>query len=399
MKQKKTKRKRWCRLRHRLIQALVRPPFRLYCRIKYGFTARPFRDKRQVLAIMNHQTAFDQFFVSLVLRRPVYFLASEDLFSMGLLSRLLSFAVAPIPIRKSATDVRAVMTSKRVAAEGGTIAVFPEGNRTYSGRTGYIKESIAPFIRALGLPVAIIRCEGGYGVQPRWSDGCRRGRMTAGVFRVLEPEEYKALSDEELFALISRELYVDEGCPSGEFKSDRLAEHLERAIYYCPFCGMARHESCGNVITCTACHHTVEYLPTKELSGLDRPHPYRFVSEWSDAQSAAIRALDLAPYRDTPLFCDTVDTYDCEVGKKKCKTAEGTDLLAYADRFSVGGESLAFSDITGVSVLGRNKLNIYLGARVLQLAGDASLNVLKYMNLYYSVREREGKEDAGFLGI
>ena len=399
MKKKTEKRKRWCRLRHRVIQALLRPAFRLYCRVKYGFTARPFRDKRQFLAIMNHQTAFDQFFVSLVLRRPVYFLASEDLFSLGLLSRLLSYATAPIPIRKSATDVRAVLTSKRVAAEGGTVAVFPEGNRTYSGRTGYIKPSIVPFVRALKLPLAIIRCCGGYGVQPRWSDGCRRGRMTAGVTRIVEPEEYAALSDEELFALIREALYVDEGCPSGEYRSDRLAEHLERAIYYCPFCGMARHTSSGNFITCTACGHTVEYLPTKELRGCARAHPYRFVGEWYLAQEEALRALDLAPYGDTPLFCDTVDTFDCETGKKKRRTAEGVVLSAYADRFSVCGESLAFSEVTGVSVLGRNKLNIYLGARVLQLAGDASLNVLKYMNLYYSAREREGKENAGFLGI
>lgn len=399
MKQKSTGRKPWCRLRHRLIQALLRPAFRLYCRFKYGFTARPYRDKRQVLAIMNHQTAFDQFFVSLVLGRPVYFLASEDLFSMGLLSRLLSFATAPIPIRKSATDVRAVMTAKRVAREGGTIAVFPEGNRTYSGRTGYIKESIAPFIRALGLPVAILACRGGYGVQPRWSDGCRRGRMTAEVTSVLEPWEYAELSDDELFALISRLLYADEGRVTGEYRGNRLAEHLERCIYYCPFCGMAAHESLGNFITCLSCRHTVEYLPTKELLGVERPHPYRFVTEWYDAQESALRSLDLTPYLDAPLFCDTVDVYECEVGEKKRRTAEGATLLGYADRFLVGGETLSFSEVTGVSVLGRNKLNIYVGARVVQLAGAPSLNVLKYMNLYYSVKEREGREHAGFLGI
>jgi 1-acyl-sn-glycerol-3-phosphate acyltransferase len=63
--------------------------------------------------------------------------------------------------------MKAVKTCVRVAKEGGTIAIAPEGNRTYSGVTESIKPSITGLIRLLRIPVAIFRIEGGYGVHPR----------------------------------------------------------------------------------------------------------------------------------------------------------------------------------------------------------------------------------------
>ena len=44
---------------------------------------------RAYLILMNHQTAFDQFFVGMAFKGPVYYVASEDLFSNGWISSLL----------------------------------------------------------------------------------------------------------------------------------------------------------------------------------------------------------------------------------------------------------------------------------------------------------------------
>ena len=404
MKQKSKKRKPWVRPRHRLVTAILRLVLGPVCRLRYGLRVRRFRDKRQVLAVMNHQTAFDQFFVSLVLDRPVYYLASEDLFSLGWVSSLIRYLVAPIPIRKSATDARAVMTAMRVAKEGGSIGIFPEGNRTYSGRTGNIKESIAPFARALRLPIAVLRAEGGYGVHPRWSDTVRRGGMTVGVVRVIEPEEIAALSDAELYELLVRELAVDEGEPSGCFRGAHRAEYLERALYYCPFCGFARLESHGATVTCTSCGRSVEYGEDKSLSGVGFPFPYRTVTEWYAAEEDAIRALDLAPYRDTPLFRDEAAELEVVPFRRRRLLHERVALAVYADRFTFGegdgAREIPFDGVTAVSVLGRNKLNIYVGAEIVQLKGDERFCALKYMHVYYRAKnEKEGNRYAEFLGI
>ena len=204
--QQKKKRESWIKTRHKVITAVLKPIIGTYTRWKFGIDVRKFTQQgdRQYLVVMNHQTSFDQFFIAMAFDGPIYYIATEDIFSLGWLSRLLSWAVAPIPIKKQTTDLKAVKTCLRVAKEGGTIALAPEGNRTYSGRTVYIKPSIAKLAKTLRLPVAVFRIEEGYGIQPRWSDAVRKGRMKAYVSRVIEPEEYKALTDDEFFAVLEK---------------------------------------------------------------------------------------------------------------------------------------------------------------------------------------------------
>ena len=113
----KTKQKSWVRPRHNFIIRLAALVLYPWTKLKYHIRIEPCKDlqTRQCLIIMNHQTAFDQFFVSFAaFPRHAYFVASDDLFSLGLLSKLLSWAVAPIPIKKQSTDVQAVMDGKQL---------------------------------------------------------------------------------------------------------------------------------------------------------------------------------------------------------------------------------------------------------------------------------------------
>ena len=208
MEQDRQKKERvpWLRPRHRVVRNIAYAVLYPYTKLKYNIKIEPFREQgdRAYLILMNHQTAFDQFFVGMTFRGPVYYVASEDLFSNGWISSLLRWLVAPIPIKKQTSDVAAVKNCVRVAKEGGTIAIAPEGNRTYSGRTGYMNPAIASLTKLIKLPVALLRIEGGYGVHPRWSDVVRRGKMRAYVSRVIEPEEYAGLSKSELFSELLR---------------------------------------------------------------------------------------------------------------------------------------------------------------------------------------------------
>ena len=152
----------WVKPRHRIAVALVHLFFGFYVRMRYHITIEPFREqcKRPYLIVMNHQTAYDQFFVGMTFHRPVYYVASEDLFSMGWVSSLIRWLVEPIPIRKQTTDIQAVKNCIRVAREGGTICLAPEGNRTFHGKTIYMNPAIGGLAKKLGLPIAIFRIEG-----------------------------------------------------------------------------------------------------------------------------------------------------------------------------------------------------------------------------------------------
>ena len=407
MKPKKKKKKKWMSRRHAVITAMAYGILAPYTRWKYGVDVQRFKEqgKRQYLIIMNHQTAFDQFFVGMAFRGPVYYLATEDIFSNGFVSKLLKWAVNPIPIKKQTLDMKAIMNCLQVAREGGTIALAPEGNRTYSGQTAYIKPAIAKLVRKLGLPLAIFRIEEGYGVQPRWSDDVRRGKMRAYVSRVVEPEEYKNLSDDELFDIIQTGLDVNEACEGGPFRSAHLAEYLERAIYVCPVCGLAAHESYGDLMECTKCHKKVRYLPSRALEGVDGEFPFRFVADWYAYQCDVVNRMDPAMYTSEPLFRDTARLSEVILYQKKIVLQEAAAFSLYGDRIVIneGAENelaMPFEAVASVAVLGRNKLNIYFGDKVYQVKGDKRFNALKYVNLYHRyMNVKEGNPDGKFLGL
>ena len=120
--------KQWMKPRHRLVRTLLLPVFSLYVKAKYHIDIEKFRNQqnRPYLILYNHQTAFDQFFVDISFKGPIYYLATEDIFSMGFVSSIIRYLVAPIPIKKQTMDLSAVKTCIRVAREGGSIAIAPE---------------------------------------------------------------------------------------------------------------------------------------------------------------------------------------------------------------------------------------------------------------------------------
>ena len=405
MKQKKNKKKRWIKPRHKVVRALLEIPISLLCKIRYGVKITKFREdkKRPYLILYNHQTAFDQFFVGAAFRDPIYYLASEDLFSNGWVSSLIKYLVEPIPIKKQTTDVKAIMNCIRVAREGGSIAIAPEGNRTYSGETVYMSPTIAPLARKMGMPILLFRIEGGYGVQPRWSDVTRRGEMSAYVSRVIEPEEYKEMTDDELFAIIRDGLYQNEAKADKEYLHRKSAEYIERAIYTCPDCGLTTLESHGDLVECKRCGKKVRYLPTKELEGVNCEFPHHFILDWYNAQIDFISSLDLTPYLDKAMYTDRVSVKEVIPNEKKIPCGDGTAFL-FGDRIELdmtdGKMIFPFDECSAVTVLGRNKLNIYHGGKIYQLKGDKRLCALKYVNIYHRHKNiRKGDENAKFLGL
>ena len=403
---KKKKNKKWLRFRHRVVRNTLWPPFWVYAALRYHIKIQRFREqeKRPYLILLNHQTPFDQFFVGLSFRCPVYYLATEDIFSMGWISSLIRYLVAPIPIKKQTTDVKAILTCLKVAKEGGTIAIAPEGNRTYSGRTEYMSPSIAPLARKLGLPIALYRIEGGYGAEPRWSDVIRRGKMRGYVSRVIPPEEYAGLTDDELFALIRDGLYVDEAKSDLEFFHKKRAEYLERAAYICPDCGFAPFESHGDTVTCTSCGKQIRYLPTKALEGVGFDFPFRFFADWYDYQKKFVNECDVTALTERPIFCDTANVSRVIPYERKVPMYTDAPIALYGDRMTVGeGEdmlSFSFDEVSTAAVLGRNKLNIYHDGNIYQFKGSKRFNALKYVHICHRYQNvRKGAPDEQFLGL
>ena len=104
------KKKKWIKTRHKIITKIASLILYPYTCWKYRIKIERFKEQgnRQYQVLMNHQTPFDQFFIGMAFRGAIYYIATEDIFSLGWLSSLLRFAVAPIPINKQTTDIGAV---------------------------------------------------------------------------------------------------------------------------------------------------------------------------------------------------------------------------------------------------------------------------------------------------
>ena len=398
----KKKNNAWIRPRHKVIRTILYYTLGTYSKLRYNAKVEKFKEweDRPYCILLNHQTPFDQFFVGMSVKGNIYYLATEDIFSVGWVSDLIRWLIAPIPIKKQTSDVRAVMTCIRVAREGGSICIAPEGNRTYSGRTEYMSPAIIPLAKKMGMPILLYRLEGGYGVLPRWGDVVRRGKMRCYVSRVIMPEEYKAMTDEELYEAVQEGLYVNEACVDGEYRHKKAAEYLERLLYVCPHCGLSTFESHGDTVTCKTCGRKARYTPTKELEG---DFPYRFVAEWYDAQEAFINQLDVTESPEV-LYTEQIALSDVIPYKKKILLDKNATVSLYGHGIRVQwkGEDrmFTFEELLAVTVLGRNKLNIYFDDKVLQFKGSKRFNAVKYVHLFHRYKNlKRGDDHDQFLGL
>ena len=148
----------------------------------------------------------------------------------------------------------------------------------------------------------------------------------------------------------------------------------------------------------------VRYLPTKELVGEDFDFRFRFVAEWYDHQSEYMNSLDVLEYTDEPMYKDLASVSEVIPCKKKVKMSKNVEISLYGNRIEINANekilSFAFDETLAVTVLGRNKLNIYHSGRIYQLKGSKRFNALKYVHVYNRYKNiKKGDENVKFLGI
>ena len=89
----------------------------------------------------------------------------------------------------------------------------------------------------------------------------------------------------------------------------------------------------------------------------------------------------------------------------KLTLQEKTQLRLYGNRIEVGPEeaplyTFTFDQTDTVTVLGKNKINLYIGDKLYQFWGSERFNALRYVNIFYHYQNRkEGITHGEFLGL
>ena len=88
---------------------------------------------------------------------------------------------------------------------------------------------------------------------------------------------------------------------------------------------------------------------------------------------------------------------------KKYPIDRGATVCLYGDKITVqtGKETynFPFETVSTVSVLGKNKVNIYFDGKLYQLKGDKRFNGVKYVQLCYRAKHIQKGENDEFLGL
>ena len=175
----------------------------------------------------NHLAVMDSFYLPLVVRRRITFLAKSEYFTgtgfKGWLSRWFFTAVGQVPIDRSSADAAqaALDTAQRVLGEGKLLGMYPEGTRSPDGRLYKGKTGLARLALETGVPVIPVAMIGTNKVNPPGTSMLRFSKVTVRFGKPMDFSRFdglagnrfieRAVVDEVIYELmgLSDQEYVD----------------------------------------------------------------------------------------------------------------------------------------------------------------------------------------------
>lgn len=180
-----------------------------------------------VIIAGNHLTVVDSFFLVLLVRRRVTFIAKSEYFTgrgiKGAALRWFYSATGQVPVDRRGADASApaLAAAKSILRQGKVWAVYPEGTRSPDGRLYKGKTGLARVAIETGAPVVPLVMHGTLAVNPVGSRMWRPGKVRMVVGEPLDFTRYaggenskvilRAVTDEVMAALanLSGQEYVD----------------------------------------------------------------------------------------------------------------------------------------------------------------------------------------------
>lgn len=137
---------------------VVPPVGRLLFRMKEEGTEN-LPESGPVIVCSNHRSNYDPVLLGIALKRPLFFMAKDDLFKIPLFSSLIR-KLGAFPVHRGKGDSSAIQRGIDILKEGCVLAMFPEGHRLKTGRDPQRFQSgavrIAIQTHATIVPVAIV---------------------------------------------------------------------------------------------------------------------------------------------------------------------------------------------------------------------------------------------------
>ncbi|MCX8059171.1 MAG: 1-acyl-sn-glycerol-3-phosphate acyltransferase [Spirochaetes bacterium] len=248
------------------------------------------------IILANHSNWWDPFLIGIFIKKPLHFIATEDIFRLFPYNFILP-KLGAIPKIKFYPDFDTIKKIFEVKQNNGIIGIFPEGERNWDGNTLQIVPSTIKLLKKLSLPVVICLLKGAHMVYPRWAKTYRKGNILVHFTHLITKEEIDNLDEEALYNLINEKFSYNEY----EFYRDKKAlflgknksKGLGNFLFICPHCkSINKNDSKGNFFYCRNCGYEVfinkynffELSKTSKVNTFYFDNPY----EWNKWQISYI---------------------------------------------------------------------------------------------------------------
>ncbi len=143
-----------------IVKYLLTPIFRFFFRVRVEGLEHVPTTGGAILA-GNHLAVFDSFFLPLVLRRRITFVAKAEYFEDPKTAWFFR-AVGQIPIKRGggSASQRALESAKEVLDDGQVFGIYPEGTRSPDGRLYKGHTGVARLALQSKVPVVAVACVG-----------------------------------------------------------------------------------------------------------------------------------------------------------------------------------------------------------------------------------------------
>jgi 1-acyl-sn-glycerol-3-phosphate acyltransferase len=184
-------------------------------------------DSGPMILASNHLAVADSFYLPLVVKRRITFLAKSEYFTgsglSGWFQRWFYTAAGQVPIDRTDADsaLAALTTAQRVLNGGKLLGMYPEGTRSPDGRLYKGKTGLARVALQTGVPVIPVAMIGTDVVNPPGTKMWRFGRVQVKFGKPMDFTRFEGLAgnrfieraviDEVMYELmrLSGQEYVD----------------------------------------------------------------------------------------------------------------------------------------------------------------------------------------------
>ncbi|MYT29076.1 MULTISPECIES: lysophospholipid acyltransferase family protein [unclassified Streptomyces] len=169
-----------------------------------------------VIMAGNHVTFIDSIFLSLVVKRPVFFIGKDEYVTgKGIKGRLMAWffttaGMVPVDRDGGHGGVAALMTGRRILDEGHAFGIYPEGTRSPDGRLYRGRTGVARLALMTGAPVVPFAMIGTDKVQPGGKGRPRLAPVTVRFGAPLDFSRYEGMDrDRYVLRAVTDEVMSD----------------------------------------------------------------------------------------------------------------------------------------------------------------------------------------------